>query len=52
MNTVIDCPTPEYIPSMIQNGKFKRHQKYAENDADLAYIVVHFSPTTVINHLR
>ncbi|GJQ66103.1 JhI-1 [Trypoxylus dichotomus] len=47
---VIDCPSPEYIPSLIENGKFKRHPKYADNESNLGYIVVHFCPASVTNH--
>lgn len=40
------------MPSLMENGKFKRHQKYALNDSDIAYVVVHFSPKSVTEHPR
>ncbi|KAK9692788.1 Metallo-beta-lactamase superfamily [Popillia japonica] len=49
---VIDCPSPEYIISLIENEKFKRHQKYALQDSEMACVVVHFSPTSVTENIR
>ncbi|XP_022916728.1 ribonuclease Z, mitochondrial isoform X2 [Onthophagus taurus] len=47
---VIDCPSEEYLDSLLENMKLKRHQKYAECTNDCAHLVVHFTPNSVVCH--
>ncbi|KAL3273587.1 hypothetical protein HHI36_015020 [Cryptolaemus montrouzieri] len=49
---VVDCPTEEYISSLIDNDVFKKYQKFAENDEDAASVVVHFTPKRVMDDPR
>lgn len=34
----------------MNNEVFKKHQAETDNDVDLAYLVVHFTPQIVMNH--
>lgn len=47
---VLECPSEEYLDSLLANEEFAKHQSTATKDEDLALTVVHFTPQTVINH--
>ncbi|CAH0564098.1 unnamed protein product [Brassicogethes aeneus] len=49
---VVDCPTVEYLDSMVESEEFRKHQKFATKDEDLAYLVVHFTPQNVMDNPR
>ncbi|XP_012284418.1 ribonuclease Z, mitochondrial [Orussus abietinus] len=45
---VVECPSEEYLPSLLNNSEFKGYQVGA-NEEDVACCVVHFTPSAVIN---
>nr|XP_023017824.1 ribonuclease Z, mitochondrial [Leptinotarsa decemlineata] len=49
---VVDCPTLEYIDSLLSSEAIKRHQDSAKCDEDLASVVVHFTPKEVVSDTR
>nr|XP_008197361.1 PREDICTED: ribonuclease Z, mitochondrial isoform X2 [Tribolium castaneum] len=49
---VLECPSEEYLDSLIDCEEFKKHQETATKDEDLAHTVVHFTPQKIINHPR
>ncbi|KAJ8979969.1 hypothetical protein NQ317_013717 [Molorchus minor] len=49
---VVDCPTEEYLDSLVNNDELKKHQVFAKNDEDLACLVVHFTPAVIVRHPR
>lgn len=44
----MDCPSPDYLESLVSNPQLKKHQKFAKLDNDGACLVVHFTPKEVI----
>lgn len=46
---IIDCPSQEHIESLVGNSEFKKHQKFALNEEEVACLVVHFSPKDVMD---
>lgn len=48
----MDCPSVEYLDSLVGNPVMLNHQKQAKRDEDLAYLVVHFTPKNVMDHPR
>lgn len=49
---VVECPSLEYIDSFVTNKAFQIHQSTAVRDEDFAYLVVHFTPQSVMDDLR
>lgn len=49
---VVDCPSEEYLDSLLSSEAFVKHQSTAKNDDDVAAVVVHFSPLNIIKHPR
>ncbi|CAH1109294.1 unnamed protein product [Psylliodes chrysocephalus] len=49
---VVDCPTVDYLDSLHANEMFKKHQKTAEYEKDIASVVIHFTPQEIVNHPR
>ncbi|XP_018335191.1 ribonuclease Z, mitochondrial isoform X2 [Agrilus planipennis] len=49
---VIDCPSEDYIDSLLNNDRFRKHQAQATCDEDVAYLVVHFTPKNVMENPR
>lgn len=49
---VVDCPSEEYLDSLLSNETFKKHQSTATNDEDFAALVVHFTPKDILEHPR
>ncbi|KAK9888230.1 hypothetical protein WA026_000498 [Henosepilachna vigintioctopunctata] len=49
---VVDCPTEEYITSLVSNKEFKKYQKFATDESMVAYVVVHFSPKRIVDDAR
>lgn len=47
---VVDCPTEEYLNSLMENEEFAKHQATATINEDLALVVVHFSPKHVMEN--
>ncbi|XP_076274808.1 ribonuclease Z isoform X1 [Rhynchophorus ferrugineus] len=45
---VIDCPSEQYLDTLINNAEIKKHQKFAGNDNDVTCVVVHFTPTEIL----
>lgn len=49
---VVDCPLPSYIDSLVKNPMFARHQSSAKSEVDIAFLVVHFTPSSVMEDPR
>lgn len=49
---VIDCPSIDYLDSLLENQIFKKHQMTANDEADIASLVAHFTPTKVFEHAK
>lgn len=49
---VVDCPSEEYLDLFVSNEEFKKHQAVAKCDEDLAYLVVHFTPSNIVQNPR
>ncbi|KAJ9587573.1 hypothetical protein L9F63_019004, partial [Diploptera punctata] len=49
---VVDCPMLSYIDSLVKNPMFARHQSSAKSEVDIAYLVVHFTPSSVMEDPR
>lgn len=49
---MVDCPTEEYINSMVENNVFEKFQSRAIKDEDMAYIIAHFTPAKVMQNAR
>nr|CAH7765332.1 unnamed protein product [Callosobruchus chinensis] len=47
---VVDCPTVDYIDSLLTNESLKKHQRLATSDEAVACLVVHFTPAEVVEH--
>ena len=50
--SVVDCPSLDYVDSLVNNSTFARHQATATSHADVAYLVVHFTPQAVMEDSR
>lgn len=48
----MECPSVDYIDSLLKESIFSKHQKDVINDDDIAFMVVHFTPLEVQNDLR
>lgn len=48
---VIECPTEDYLDSLIMNPAFTKHQETASKE-DIASCVIHFTPENVLNDTR
>ncbi|XP_021942472.1 ribonuclease Z, mitochondrial-like [Zootermopsis nevadensis] len=49
---VVDCPSLDYVDSLVNNSAFSRHQAAAASEIDLAFLVVHFTPESVMKDSR
>ncbi|XP_069692325.1 ribonuclease Z, mitochondrial isoform X2 [Periplaneta americana] len=49
---VVDCPSPDYLDTLVNNPAFVKHQMTAVSDVDIAYLVVHFTPKFVMEDPR
>lgn len=49
---VVDCPSLDYVDSLVNNPTFSRHQAAAISDCDVAFLVVHFTPKAVVEDSR
>lgn len=47
---MIDCPTADYLDSLLEKPDFIKHQMTATDEKDVASLVVHFSPKNVMEH--
>lgn len=47
---MIDCPSINYVNSLLEVEDFKKHQKFATHETDIASIVIHFTPKNVMDH--
>lgn len=47
---MIDCPSVGYLDNLLENADFKKHQMTATDEADVASLVVHFTPKNVTEH--
>lgn len=47
---MIDCPSVAYLENLLENSDFKKHQMTAADEADVASLVVHFTPKNVMEH--
>lgn len=45
---VVDCPSSEYLESLLSNAELRKYQKFAQTDEDAACLVVHFTPEEVM----
>lgn len=52
LTTVVDCPSEDYLDSLVNNETFKRHQATANCEDDVATLVVHFTPKIVMANPR
>jgi ribonuclease Z len=50
--SVVDCPSLDYVDSLVNNSTFLKHQSVATSDVDVAFLVVHFTPETVMEDSR
>lgn len=48
----MDCPSLDYVESLVNNSAFSRHQARATSDIDVASVVVHFTPEAVMRDSR
>lgn len=48
----MECPSEDYIDSLLKESIFSKHQKNVTNDDDIAFMVVHFTPLEVRNDPR
>lgn len=49
---VVECPTEDFLDSLMNADVFKRHQSTATDVNDIAEVVVHFTPKRVLLHPR
>lgn len=49
---IVECPTDEFVDSLLKEDMFKKHQSESSNENDLASVVVHFSPISVMQNSR
>jgi ribonuclease Z len=47
---VLECPSEEYLDSLVENEIFSKHQSTATRDEDVAHTVVHFTPQKIMDH--
>lgn len=50
--SVVDCPSKEYVTSLVNNEEMKNYQKFAKNDDEVAFLVVHFTPKEIMEDPR
>jgi ribonuclease Z len=48
----VDCPSLDYVDSLVNNSTFAKHQATAASHPDVAYLVVHFTPQAVMEDSR
>jgi ribonuclease Z len=48
----VDCPSLDFVDSLVNNSTFARHQATATSDTDVAFLVVHFTPQAVMEDSR
>lgn len=49
---VVDCPNEDYLSSLLKNEAFKKYQQTATEDTNMAYLVVHFTPSRIYRDVR
>ncbi|XP_067005978.2 ribonuclease Z, mitochondrial [Anabrus simplex] len=49
---VVECPTVNYIDSLVSNPTFIQHQATTKVEEDAAHLVVHFTPPEVMEDAR
>ncbi|CAI6346770.1 unnamed protein product [Macrosiphum euphorbiae] len=49
---VVECPSEDYIDSLLNETIFSKHQLGVINEEDIAFMVVHFTPQDVRNDPR
>lgn len=49
---VLECPTIEYLDSLVKSRSFENYQRSTTVDDDLAYCIVHFTPEDVMSDPR
>uniref|UniRef100_A0A2S2QAT2 Zinc phosphodiesterase ELAC protein 2 n=1 Tax=Sipha flava TaxID=143950 RepID=A0A2S2QAT2_9HEMI len=49
---VVECPSEDYIDSLLNESIFSKHQQNVINKDDIAFMVVHFTPQEVRNDPR
>ncbi|XP_015363613.1 PREDICTED: ribonuclease Z, mitochondrial isoform X1 [Diuraphis noxia] len=49
---VVECPSEDYIESLLNESIFSKHQLGVSNEEDIAFMVVHFTPQDVRNDQR
>jgi len=49
---VIECPSEDYIDSLLNQTIFSKHQQGVMNENDIAFMVVHFTLQEVRNNPR
>ncbi|XP_057654659.1 ribonuclease Z, mitochondrial isoform X1 [Diorhabda carinulata] len=49
---VVDCSTIDYLESLNNNETIKKHQKYSDDENEIANLIVHFSPKEVVEDSR
>lgn len=47
---VLEVPSEEYLPSLVESDCFSSHQMTATRDQDAAKVVVHFTPPHIMEH--
>ncbi|KAI5723587.1 hypothetical protein M8J76_008409 [Diaphorina citri] len=49
---ILDCPSEDYLDSLLGESIFSQHQSCAMNEDDKAALVAHFSPHHIMSHPR
>lgn len=49
---VIECPSVDFLDSLLEAKQFERHQMSARSEEDCAEVVVHFTPSSVMQHAK
>lgn len=47
---MIECPTEDFLDSLLESGDFTKYQAEAKLKNDMAEVVVHFTPVKVMKH--
>ncbi|XP_026683281.1 ribonuclease Z, mitochondrial [Diaphorina citri] len=51
-DSLLDCPSEDYLDSLLGESIFSQHQSCAMNEDDKAALVAHFSPHHIMSHPR
>ncbi|XP_044758744.1 ribonuclease Z, mitochondrial isoform X2 [Coccinella septempunctata] len=49
---VVDCPSEDFLPSLVNNEELKKYQRLAESDDDACLTVIHFTSKEIMEDSR